>query len=375
MSQSPSSSPTAHADQIHQLAQNAGFALVQIGPIQTAQRPDYIRQWLAQGSHGQMNYLAENLPLRLNPQQLLPDAKTIICVADVYPAHSLPSTKKQHPPRGRIARYAWGKDYHITIKKRLHQLADQLKQHWPQHQYRSAVDTAPILEREQAAGAGVGWVGKNTMLIHPRLGSWTLLGEILTTLEVMTQPNTSHPITTDHCGTCTRCLDACPTQCLQPYQMNAQACISYLTIEHRGLIPKPMHTHLGDWLAGCDVCQEVCPFNQPHRLQRLQYSGETHPLSSIPALYQPGPAAEGFDLLEILNWDEQARSKALQNSALKRIKLPQFKRNALILAGNYLAKHPSTSHPLYQRVLALAADPSEGQLVNQTARQVLEQLA
>ena len=156
------------------------------------------------------------------------------------------------------------------IKKRLFRLADLLRERWPDHHYKVAVDTAPILEREHAMRAGLGWVGKHTLIIHPRLGSWLLLGQIVTTLDI--QPDEP---AIDHCGTCTRCIDACPTNCIEPYQLDAQRCISYLTIEHRSLIDHEFHSAMGDWIAGCDVCQEVChttktsnSINRPPRRRR-----------------------------------------------------------------------------------------------------------
>ena len=159
--------------------------------------------------------------------------------------------------QGRIARYALGDDYHEIIKDRLHVLADWLRQIAPDAQTRAAVDTAPVLERELAGLAGIGWVGKNTCVIHPRVGSWLLLGQIITTLSL----SADEPMP-DHCGTCTRCIDACPTDAItQPYQLDASRCISYLTIEHRGEIPTEFHGPIGDWLYGCDICQDVCPHN------------------------------------------------------------------------------------------------------------------
>ena len=266
-------------------------------------------------------------------------------------------------PTGKIARYAWGDDYHRVMKKRLFQLADALKVAWPDHAYRVAVDTAPILEREHALRAGLGWIGKHTLLIHPTLGSWLLLGQIVTTLEL--QPNSSPQ--TDHCGTCTRCIDACPTGCITPFELDASRCISYLTIEHRGPIEPALHGDMQSWVAGCDVCQEVCPFNRPVSSRESEPPPPIHPRY---ALRPPGPE---ISLIELLGWDTDARRVALQASALKRIKLDMFKRNALIAAGNYLMKrqHPQLQH----RVEQIAIDSEEPPLVRHTARQVLQRLA
>jgi epoxyqueuosine reductase len=274
-------------------------------------------------------------------------------------------------PLGRIARYAWGDDYHELIKKRLYAMADTMRRHWPDHQFRAAVDTAPLLEREHAQRAGLGWIGKHTLLIHQDLGSWMLLGQIVTTLPV--EPDPHHPPVTDHCGTCTRCIDACPTDCIRPYQLDASRCISYLTIEHRGLIEPALQPMMGDWVAGCDVCQQVCPFNdRAAGLGPGQAARSDDVLTeAIHPKYQPRPPAPAMNLLEILGWDAEARQKTFTKSALKRIKLDQFKRNALIAAGNYLADHEDQQ--LRRRVEELA-DEDESPLLRQTAQQVLDRL-
>ncbi len=333
-----------------------------------------------------MAYLAKHVEQRLDPQKLLPNAQSILCVADRYPAtptaHHHASPPNPSAPTGRIARYAWGDDYHRVMKKRLFQLADALRGRWPDHDYQAAVDTAPILEREHAQRAGMGWVGKHTLLIHPKQGSWLLLGQIVTTLPIEPGPATPSPMP-DHCGTCTRCIDACPTQCITPYQLDASRCISYLTIEHRGPIEPQHHKAMGDWIAGCDVCQEVCPHNQqpplaqPNRQKpedRASGDQVPDPLGTPPThpRYNTRPPGPATPLLDILNWDADARQQALRSSALKRIKLDMFKRNALIAAGNYLAQHDEP--PLYQRIEQLAHDPNEPPLVRLTAQQVLGRL-
>jgi epoxyqueuosine reductase len=365
-----------------------------------------VRQWLAEGRHGQMAYLSEpqRLESRLDPAQFLPGAKSIICVADRYVGKSdqateRPSDQRQDtrslgrlvtgsPPSGRIARYAWGADYHITIKKRLHRVADALREAWPEHEFRTAVDTAPILEREHAQRAGLGWVGKNTLLIHPRAGSWLLLGEIVTTLPLQTTieaapgtpgtgmvfPGAGNP-GADHCGTCTRCIDACPTSCIARagYAMDASRCISYLTIEHRGLIDPALHRLMGAWLAGCDVCQEVCPFNRPSEGtgNREQGTGGSELGAVLLPPYAPRPPAPALNLLEVLNWSEADWQRAFRGSALKRIKLDEFKRNALIAARNFLREHEDPA--LRRRIAQLACDEAASATVRTTAAQVLAQ--
>ncbi len=370
------------------LAQRLGFALAGIVPAQPSAFAEYVRRWLSQAKHGQMSYLDRNLQLRLDPRVLLPGARSVICVADRYPAScdfsrfdSTRSPSTASPvdrettadtrASGRIARYAWGDDYHRVIKKRLFELVDELRAQHPEHRYKVAVDTAPILEREHAARAGLGWVGKHTLLIHPRLGSWLLLGEIVTTLPLEHGPVATAPVV-DHCGTCTRCIDACPTGCISPYQLDAQRCISYLTIEYRDRIDPRSHDAMDDWIAGCDVCQEVCPYNQPERLDGSIQPSDPSSWSNTHPDYAPRPPGPVLRLIDVLGWEPRERQEAFTRSALKRIKLDMLKRNALIAAGNYLASH--LDRPLVNRIKQLAMDADEPPLVRLTARDVLDRL-
>jgi epoxyqueuosine reductase len=377
MSANPDISPdlplAQRAALVHRLAAAEAFTLLGIAPAQPSAYAAHLRQWLAAGKHGQMAYLADpaRLAPMLDPAKLLPGARSIICVADRY-ALKEPAPSADDDPDlalGRIARYAWGNDYHEILTKRLHRLADGLHAAWPGHAFRSAVDTAPVLEREHAMRAGLGWVGKNTLLIHPRLGSYLALGEIITTLTLQTSAEAGSDAATDHCGTCTRCIDACPTAAIAPqgYSLDARRCLSYLTIEHRGPIDPALHPPLGSWLAGCDVCQEVCPFN--HSREPWEQRADT----STPAAYQPRPPAPAIALLHVLTWSSADRQRVLQRSALKRIALDDWKRNALIAAGNYLARHDDPE--LRQRIAELSGSAAEGDAVRQTARQVLERLA
>jgi len=374
---------TCRAEHVRRLATQQGFALVGVAPAAPSDHGEYIHQWLGENKHGQMAYLANHLDVRLDPRKLLPGAQSIICVADRYHGTAPPDGPGEHPPpplpeaqptpTGRVARYAWGDDYHRVMKKRLFALADALRQQWAGHEYKAAVDTAPILEREHAHRAGLGWVGKHTLLIHPRLGSWLLLGQIVTTLPIEPdKPNDRPTIEPDHCGTCTRCIDACPTDCISPYQLDAQRCISYLTLEHRGPIEPTLHTEMGDWIAGCDVCQEVCPFNQEGRIDTAAGQSDAEYAAPIHPRYTPRPPGPAISLLELLGWDADARQDAFQSSALKRIKLDMLKRNALIAAGNHLAGHDDP--PLRARIEQLAQDADEPELVRLTARQVLDRL-
>lgn len=341
-----------------------GFAMIGVTPATASDRAAYVRDWLARGRHGQMDYLERNLDARLDPRKLLPGARSVVCVVDRYDAKA-PGVQGTGAPRGRVARYAWGRDYHKVMKKRLHALADELRAEDPDEQFRATVDTAPLHEREHASRAGLGWIGKHTLLLHPRRGSWLLLGTIVTTLKLADSESLGWPDDlvppVDHCGTCTRCIDACPTQCITPYQLDASRCISYLTIEHRDVIPADLHAAMGDWVAGCDVCQEVCPHNRG--------SGNGEQGTCVLPDYAPGEVAHGFNLLDVLGWTEDDRRDRFRGSALKRIKLDMMKRNALIAAGNFLHEHNDAA--LRERIAQIADDEIERELVRITARQVL----
>ena len=304
------------AQVVKQRARELGFDLVGVAPASPSQYRDYLRRWLDEGQAGEMRYLAGRFDERTDPSNYLPGAASVICVAMNYhvPLEPRPDDGTR---RGRIARYALGDDNHEIIKSRLHALADWLREVAPEAQTRACVDTAPVMEKEVAARAGVGWVGKNTCLINPAAGSWLLLGEVITTL-----PLPPDVPATDHCGTCTRCIDACPTGAITgPYQLDARKCISYLTIEHRGEIAPDLQAQLGDWLYGCDVCQDVCPHNRKP------------PGATDPALRPRFPSGT-LDADEVTSWtDEQYRS-ALRGSAMKRAKLPVLQRNARIVAQN-----------------------------------------
>ncbi|MEM7621922.1 MAG: tRNA epoxyqueuosine(34) reductase QueG [Planctomycetota bacterium] len=316
----------------------AGFAAAGIAESLPIETGDAFRAWVAAGRHGSMAWLEETAETRIDPRRVLPGARAAIMVADLYAAGSATAGRDEaaaetspspNPsPRGRIARYARGKDYHKIIKRRLHALSDALRTEYPSAEFRAFVDTAPVHERELAARAGIGWTGKHTLTINPRLGSYFLLGGILTSLPL--EPPALQQPSTDHCGTCTRCIDACPTDAITPYAVDARRCISYLTIEHREAIDQSLHPAIGDWIFGCDICQEVCPHN------RERETGVT-----------PNEAyaerAASFDLLEVLNWDEDARRASVSGTAMTRVKLTAFRRNAAIAAGNAGLPLPHTA--------------------------------
>jgi epoxyqueuosine reductase len=335
----------------------AGFALAGVCDAAPTSYERELIEWLAAGKHGEMEYLRRNVALRIDPRAMVAGARSIICVADRYAAGAGESALGSNSRAfGRIARYARGDDYHKVMRKRLASLCDELRPSFPAEMFRACVDTAPVLEREHAQRAGLGAVGKNTLLLQRGVGSYLLLGEIITTLSLVP----SAPAEPDPCSGCTRCIDACPTQAISPWSVDATKCVSYLTIEHRGMIDENFHEAMGDWIFGCDVCQEVCPHNQDtarRRKRDLEMHGE----------YAPRRA--GFDLLDVVNWDEEARSAAFVKSSMKRAKLDMMKRNALIAAGNALRRKPEIE--LLRRIEQIRDREEEPKLVRDTASSVL----
>jgi epoxyqueuosine reductase len=306
-----------------------------------------------------MGYLGEHVDVRLDPGRILRGAKSIVMVADLY------ATRNDGPDRaigvreGRIARYARGRDYHKRMKKRLHATCDVLRERYPSEEFRAFTDTAPVLERELAQRAGLGWVGKHTLLIHPVRGSYFFLGGFATTLEVAGEATGARVV--DHCGSCTRCIEACPTDAITPYSVDGSRCISYLTIERREPIDEAFHRAIGAWLFGCDVCQEVCPHNSPRGHGRVGIADEAYE-----------PRRDGFDLLDVLGWDEADRRAAFEGTALKRATLAMMKRNAVIVAGNKLAEGEDAD--LRGRLEEIAGDESESDMVRDAAATVLARI-
>lgn len=352
-----------------------GFALSGVCAAERSSREREFKDWLSAGRHGEMTWLARRVEERLDPRAFMPWCRSLVMVADLYAARGTmgppdaaardadPSPADAPPAeaRGRLARYAQGRDYHVVIKKRLHRLCDRLRTRIPGERFKAFVDISPVLEREHAVRAGLGWIGKHTLLIHPRLGSALLLGGVATSLDLPPPP--MQGAIADHCGTCTRCIDACPTNAITPYSVDATRCISYLTIERRSPIAAEFHGRIGDWLFGCDVCQEVCPHNSP----RAPGPGPGQDATHVHPDYHPRHS--GLRLLDVLGWSEDARRRQFAGSALRRATLAMMKRNALIVAGNRLRRHDDDA--LRRRIEAIAADAREPDLVRATARDVL----
>ncbi|MFO1096415.1 MAG: tRNA epoxyqueuosine(34) reductase QueG [Planctomycetaceae bacterium] len=254
----PDADPAIRAARLKDAALRFGFDLVGVSVATTPETLEQFGSWRSAGYAGEMGYLASREAAYEHPAAVLAGVRSIVMVALNYSTGPMPAPEAG---AGRVSRYAAGsRDYHDVLRERLRLLADALHDLAPGCRTRAVVDTAPLLERDFARRAGLGWFGKNTMLIHKRLGSWFFLGALLTDVELA--PDAPHA--TAHCGTCTRCLEACPTDAFAaPYVLDARKCISYLTIELRGRpIPEELRTGVSDWLFGCDVCQDVCPWNR-----------------------------------------------------------------------------------------------------------------
>jgi epoxyqueuosine reductase len=295
-----------------------GFELVGIAPATASDRFDRLRDWLERGFAGTMSYLHRHGDARRHPSSILPEVRSVIMTGMNYRPIAEPIDNAPGPPTGRISCYARGSDYHDVLRQRLKRLLDWLCQERSDCLGRGVVDTAPLLERDFARRAGLGWFGKNTMLLNKRLGSYFFIGALLTNLELACDA----PHTASHCGTCTACLDACPTDAFAaPGLLDARRCISYLTIEHRGDVPAELRPGLGDWLFGCDVCQEVCPWNRKA------------PPGIEPAL-QGRPELEHLDLIEVLSMSEEVFRRLFRGTALMRTKRSGLLRNAALVLGN-----------------------------------------
>ncbi len=300
---------------LKQEATRLGFDRVGVAPAVVP--PGYGRylDWLERGRAAGMAYLQNRAEARGHPNHVLEGARSVIVVAMIY---GRPEPTQPGPTQGKVARYARGDDYHEILWRRLGQLLGWLKAERPGLAGRAVCDTAPLLERDFARLAGLGWVGKNTCLIDREIGSFTVLGAVLIDEELVYD----EPLPTGHCGTCTRCLDACPTDAfVAPYQLDARRCLSYWTIEHKGAIPGEIADQLGDWAFGCDICQDVCPWNRKA------------PPGSEPGL-DPKPEWINPDLIAWLDRDPSEFRKALKGTALARSKRSGLVRNAALILGH-----------------------------------------
>ncbi len=295
-------------------ASRLGFDRVGVAPAVEAPAHGAFLGWLDAGHAAGMDYLARHAGVREHPEKLLEGAKSVVMVSLVY---GRPYPASPGRSQGKVARYARGSDYHETLWQRLDALLDWLITAHPGARGRAVADTAPLLERDFARLAGLGWVGKNTMLIDRKLGSFTLLGALIVDTALVSDA----PLAAGYCGTCTRCLDACPTAAFTaPYSLDSRKCISYWTIEHKGEIVDEMADRLDGWVFGCDICQDVCPWN------RKAPAGRVAELDARPELTTP-------DLIAWLDRDPAEMARSIKGTALSRAKRAGLLRNAALILG------------------------------------------
>lgn len=320
------------AEEIRRKAIELGFVAVGIAPAQEAPHWEALRRWVEAGRFGEMEYIPRRLEAYRHPEGVLPGCRSLVVVAwpyRPYPFEPLPVGA------GRVAAYAVLPDYHTAMASRLRQLGKEIQRIFPDSRWKVAVDTAPLLERSFAAQAGLGWIGRNCMLIHPRWGSYVFLGAVLTTAELPPDP----PQTKTYCGSCRACLRACPTGAIvAPYELDARRCISYWTIEARSLPPRELRELFGDWFFGCDLCQQVCPWNR--KILAAATNGE--PGQRL--LPGPIPHVDPCDIL--LAADDELRAR-FRDLPLWRAKSAGLRRNAALVLGNALRRlrHAELANP------------------------------
>ncbi|MDB4049427.1 tRNA epoxyqueuosine(34) reductase QueG [Luminiphilus sp.] len=325
-------------DTIRGWGEALGFQALGFTGIDLSQHRDYLDKWLQAGYHGEMAWMARHGDKRSRPDALIPGTCTVITARmDYLPDGADPSAILAQSDKAYISRYALGRDYHKLIRSRLAKLASKIETHLGSGHYRAFVDSAPVLERALAENAGLGWIGKNTMLLNDKAGSWFFLGEIYTDIPLPKDP----PKTVDHCGSCRACLDVCPTNAfVDPWVLDARKCISYLTIEYDGVIPEDLRPAMGNRIYGCDDCQLVCPWNK-----FAQTTSEPD--------FSPRHQLDAIDLLECFAWDEPTFLARTEGSAIRRIGFQRWRRNVAIALGN-----ATTTDAIKQSLRAALPDSS-----------------
>jgi epoxyqueuosine reductase len=313
------------AEDIKHWGQTLGFQQVGIADTELSEAEQHLYTWLAAGYHGEMAWMARHGRKRSRPAQLVPGTLRVISVRMDY----LPQTQTRlnrllhEPEQAYISCYAWGRDYHKVLRKRLQQLAERIAEHVGEYGYRVFVDSAPVLEKPLAQKAGLGWIGKHSNLLQRESGSWFFLGEIYTDLPLPVDAPVS-----DHCGTCQSCIEACPTDAIvAPYQVDARRCISYLTIELRGAIPESLRPLIGNRIYGCDDCQLVCPWN---RFATLSTERD----------FAPRHGLDNSELISLFAWNEETFLHNTAGSAIRRIGYECWLRNIAVALGNAPSSPP-----------------------------------
>jgi epoxyqueuosine reductase len=315
---SPAHAPTSKA--IKQFASSVGFDLCGIAPVGPLPELQFFRSWLDRGYAGEMHYLHRSADRRIDAREVLPSARSVIALGTVYNVDRPYSNESQDPTAAALARYAWGDDYHDVIQQRMTRLVDWLRSSsGPELEVRPYVDTGPVQERVYARHAGIGWIGKNTCVINEEIGSWIFLSVVISNLAL--DPDAP---ALDQCGTCARCLDACPTGALvEPYVMDSTRCLSYLTIELKGPIPEAQRDDLGNHAYGCDICQEVCPWNLTPSTGR-----------STDRAWLPRAPLDRPSLLDLWRKTDDELRQAMKGSAMKRAGVTRLRRNLAVAIGN-----------------------------------------
>ena len=304
---------------IRQWATELGFQQLGITGVDLGEHEAYLQKWLAAGYHGSMDYMARHGSKRARPQELVPGTLRVLSLRMDYLDRNTQELEiLASPEKAYISRYTLGRDYHKLIRKRLSQLASRIEEEVGSGQYRAFVDSAPVLERAIAEQAGLGWIAKNTMLINADAGSWFFLGEIYTNLPLPIDA----PHTSKHCGTCSACLEVCPTDAFTgPFELDARKCISYLTIEHHGSIDPELRPLMGNRIFGCDDCQLCCPWN---KFAQATAEGD----------FSPRHGLADVELVELLLWDEDTFLAKTEGSAIRRIGYERWLRNLAVALGN-----------------------------------------
>ncbi len=304
-------------EDIKRQAKRLGFDKVGIAPADAlTEEGAQLREWIARGFHGQMNYMAKDPRLRADPRLLMPSAKSVVSVALNY---FRPEKHVDDPEVGKISRYAWGDDYHDVLRDKLKSLLEWIRENSPEVEGKICVDSSPLMDKVWAARAGLGWIGKHTNLITTEFGSWVFLGALLLSVEL----DYDTFVEPDHCGKCMACIDACPTQAIiAPYQIDATKCISYGTIELRDPeLPDPIKSNLEGWVFGCDICQDVCPWSRFSKV-----TGEDR--------FEPREGAVEPILREMIEMSQEEFSARFRKSAIKRTKVAGLQRNARAVLAN-----------------------------------------
>ncbi len=333
-------------------ARELGFDVCGIAPAADFPESRFLREWLDRGHAGEMHYMARTAEVRADVRRLLPSARSVIMTGTVYHTDHPASVDRADPGDALVARYAWGHDYHFVLHRRLEQLLSWMREvHGAPIEAVAHVDTAPVQERLYATKAGLGWIGKHTALINPEIGSWLFLAGLVTDLALATDAPAL-----DRCGSCTRCLDACPTGALhEPYRLDATRCLSYLTIEVRAEMPAAHRAEVGRHIYGCDICQDVCPYNIGAAV------------SADPA-WQPRGGLERARLAELWRMPDERLRALMTHGPMERSRLVEWRRNLAVALGNsadpeaqavlgepvVYGERPSISHPLVQQHIAWA---------------------